>query len=433
MDGPWRGLEDPAIMAPVRTLFAPRRSFAAALGGFVLLSSSVGSSSAGPVRVDGSADRAAEVAPEVAAGPDLAAVSIALAQRASGLSHPVFVTAAPDGSGRLFIVEQTGKIKILKNGTVLAKPFLTETRARMNGGEQGLLGLAFHPDFKTNRKLYVNYTNSSGDSVIREYKASATNPDVVNTSATRIILKVDQPYANHNGGMLAFSKGGLLYIGFGDGGSAGDPGNRAQSIYTLLGKMLRIDVNGTTSTKHYRIPSSNPYVGKPGLNEIWQRGLRNPWRFSFDRVTGNLWIGDVGQGSWEEVDRAIKTSAGPGKGINWGWRVMEGSHCYKPSSGCDTSGKRYPLLDYSHSSGRCSVTGGYVYRGSAIPALVGGYVFGDFCSGEIWVTDSTAARPAAKTLLLATGFAISSFGEDAAGELYVVDYSGGRVLQIVAG
>ena len=181
-----------------------------------------------------------------------------------------------------------------------------------------------------------------GDTVVREYRASSTNPNVVATSTARTILKVDQPYANHNGGMLAFGPDGYLYIGMGDGGDAGDPGNRAQRTDTLLGKMLRINVNGSTSTQNYLIPSSNPYVGRTGRNEIWQIGLRNPWRFSFDRATGNLWIGDVGQGKWEEIDRAVRTSKGAGRGVNWGWRVLEGFHCYKPSSGCSTSGKMKP-------------------------------------------------------------------------------------------
>ena len=365
-----------------------------------------------------------------AAGPS--ATPIALAVRATGLSNPVFVTSAPDGSGRLFIVEQGGKIKILKNGAVLPTPFLTVTYAVMGGSEQGLLGLAFHPSYKTNGKFYVDYTNADGTSVVREYQRSATNPDLADPTKTRVILRQAQPYANHNGGMLAFSKGGYLFIGFGDGGSAGDPGNRAQNLGTWLGKILRIDVNGTTSTHNYRVPSSNPFVGRTGLDEIWQYGVRNPWRFSFDRATGSLWIGDVGQGRYEEVDRAVYTSSGPGRGWNWGWRVMEGSHCFNPSTGCNTSGKALPLLDYDHSAGRCAVTGGYVYRGSAIPALVGAYLFGDFCSGEIWAVDAGAGRPAAKTLKLATGFPISSFGEDQSGELYVVDY-GGRVLQVVAG
>jgi glucose/arabinose dehydrogenase len=358
---------------------------------------------------------------------------IRLALRASGLSKPVFVTSARDGTGRLFIVEQTGRIRIYKNGAVLSTPFLSITSQVSGGSEQGLLGLAFHPSFKTNHKLYIDFTDVNGDTVIREYRVSSTNSNVVATSTARAILKVGQPYDNHNGGMLAFGPDGYLYIGLGDGGGAGDPGNRAQNKDTLLGKILRIDVNGTTSTTNYRNPSSNPFVGVAGRNEIWQYGLRNPWRFSFDRANGNLWIGDVGQASWEEIDRAVRTSSGAGRGVNWGWRVLEGFHCYNPSTGCSTTGKTKPVLEYDHGGGRCSVTGGYVYRGTYVPALVGGYVFADYCSGEIFVINATAASPATRTLLVDTPFTISSFGENAAGDLYVLDLGGGRMYGVVQG
>jgi glucose/arabinose dehydrogenase len=376
-------------------------------------------------------------ADDPAATPDVGTVvmapsasTIKLTEIASGLSKPVFVTSARDGTGRLFIVEKTGRIKIYKGGTVLSTPLLNLSGSVSTGGEQGLLGLAFHPGFTSNRKLYVNYTNTSGDTVIREYRTVSTNPDRVASGSGRTILRINQPYANHNGGMLAFGRDGYLYIGMGDGGSSGDPGNRAQNKDSLLGKMLRINVNGSTSTRNYLIPSSNPYVGAPGRNEIWQRGLRNPWRFSFDRSTGDLWIGDVGQARYEEIDRAKRTSTGPGRGVNWGWRVMEGFHCYKPTSGCNKDGKRLPLLEYSHgSNGRCSVTGGYVYRGTAIPALAGWYVFADYCSGEIWAVASGASSPATKVKLADTDLAISSFGETAGGELLVVSL-GGSVYRI---
>jgi hypothetical protein len=233
-------------------------------------------------------------------------------------------------------------------------------------------------------------------------------------------------------GNIAFGPDGYLYIGMGDGGSGGDPGNRAQSVSTLLGKMLRIDINGTSGTKQYRIPSTNPYVGKTGLDEIWQRGLRNPWRWSFDKATGNLWIGDVGQNRYEEVDRAVKTTTGAGRGYNWGWHVMEGFHCYLPASGCSTSGKRLPLLEYSHSTnGRCAITGGYVYRGTAIASLRGWYVFGDYCSGEVLAVPNTATSKPTPVTLFGTGSGrmVSAFGQDTAGELYVVDL-GGTVYRI---
>jgi glucose/arabinose dehydrogenase len=379
---------------------------------------------------------AAAVLLVAAAPPTLAAPTdahISLALRASGLSKPVLITSARDGTGRLFIVEQTGKIRISVNGTILATPFLSIGSLVSKGAEQGLLGLAFHPSYATNRKLYVNYTDLNGNTVIREYRASSTNRNVVATSTARTILRITQPYANHNGGMLAFGPDGYLYIGTGDGGSAGDPGNRAQRTDTLLGKILRINVNGSTSTRNYLIPSTNPYVGRTGLDEIWQLGLRNPWRFSFDRANGNLWIGDVGQNAWEEIDRAVRTSSGAGRGANWGWRQLEGFHCYNPSTGCSTAGKLMPILEYAHDAGRCSVTGGYVYRGSRIPALVGGYLFADYCTGEIWVINAGAASPAAKTRLLDTSFMISSFGENQSGEMYVVDHAGGRIYLIAPG
>jgi glucose/arabinose dehydrogenase len=379
-----------------------------------------------PLRAPGSPQSAVALA-----APGDAEIRLSL--RASGLSKPVFLASARDGTGRLFVVEQTGRIRIYKNGQFMATPFLSITTQVSKGFEQGLLGLAFHPNYKTNRKLYVNYTDVNGDTIIREYRASSTNPNVVAASTSRRILKIDQPYANHNGGMLAFGTDGYLYIGVGDGGSGGDPGNRAQRRDTLLGKILRVNVNGSTSTRNYLIPSTNPYVGRDGRDEIWQTGLRNPWRFSFDRATGNLWIGDVGQNNWEEINRAVRTSSGPGRGVNWGWKVLEGFHCYSPPSGCSTSGRKMPVLEYEHTSGRCSVSGGYVYRGGLIPALVGGYVFADYCSGEIWVVTATASSPATKTRLLDTSATISSFGESAAGELFVLDRDGGRLYAIVQG
>jgi glucose/arabinose dehydrogenase len=368
-------------------------------------------------------------------GPSAPTSSTIRLVKVADVAKPVLVTSPADGTDRQFIVSKAGRIRVIENGTLLSASFLDISRSVSTGSEQGLLGLAFHPSYSTNRKFYVNYTDTNGNTVIREYKASSSNRNVVESGSGRTILRINQPYSNHNGGMLAFGRDGYLYIGTGDGGSAGDPGNRAQSIDSLLGKMLRININGTTSTRAYRIPSSNPYVGRTGRDEIWQRGLRNPWRFSFDRSSGSLWIGDVGQNRYEEVDRAIRTTSGPGKGVNWGWRVMEGRHCYKPSRGCNTSGKTKPLVEYSHSSnGRCAVTGGYVYRGSAIPALKGWYVYGDYCSGEVWAVAAGASSPATPVRLLGAGSGrlISGFGEDASGRLYLCDLNG-AVYRIVAG
>jgi glucose/arabinose dehydrogenase len=363
---------------------------------------------------------------QVAAAPAPADITLT---KVVDIAQPVLAIGAGDGSGRLFIVQKTGRIRIVKNGALLPTPFLDISGIVSQGGEQGLLGLAFSPGFKTNHRLYVNYTNLAGDTIVREYRTSAGNPDVVDPSTARHVLTVDQPYDNHNGGMLAFGKDGYLYIGMGDGGSGGDPGNRAQNVNQLLGKILRINVNGYSKARGYLIPPSNPYVGRTGADEVWQIGVRNPWRYSFDKATGALWIGDVGQGTWEEVDRVVPTSktAGPGRGVNWGWHVMEGNHCFQPASGCNTKNKALPLTEYSHAAnGRCAITGGYVYRGTAIPSLAAWYVFGDYCSGEVWAVSSTAARPATPVRLVGTGTGrnISGFGQDDANELYLCDLNG---------
>ncbi len=405
-----------------RPVAPPRQRVAVALTAGVLAVLALGGPvAARPIDID-------EPAITTAAVP-----RVALSLRASGLTKPVFVTSARDGTGRLFILEQTGRIKIYKDGAIRTTPFLSLAGKVGTAFEQGLLGLAFHPGFTTNRKLYVSYTDLSNNIVVREYKTFVSSPNRVDTSTARTIITIAKPYNNHNGGMLAFASGGYLFMSTGDGGGIGDSGNRAQSTSSLLGKMLRIDINGTTSTKNYRIPSSNPYVGRDGLDEIWQIGLRNPWRWSFDRANGNMWIGDVGQEFWEEVNRAVRTSSGPGRGVNWGWRSLEGTHCHKPAIGCTTTGMTMPLLDYEHVSGRCSVIGGYVYRGSNLPGLVGYYVFGDFCTGEIWAVPSGASRPATKVLLRDTSLTISSFGEGGSNELYVLDRGGGRMYALVPG
>jgi glucose/arabinose dehydrogenase len=368
-------------------------------------------------------------APARAAVYDPNGFTLSLVRVASGLSQPLYVTHAGDGTNRLFIVEKTGRIKVLKNGQVLSTPFLNLSASVSQGGEQGVLGLAFHPNYETNRLFYVNFTNLNGDTVINEYHANATNPDRAD-GRPRQILFLDQPYSNHNGGALNFGKDGYLYIATGDGGGAGDPGNRAQSLGSLFGKMLRIDVNGVSATKPYRIPSSNPYVGKSGLDEIFARGLRNPWRFSFDKVTGDMWTADVGQNSWEEVNRTIYAQ-GNGNGINYGWRVMEGRHCYSPPTGCNTSGKFLPLVEYGQTSTRCSVTGGYVYRGYQYTVMRGGYFFGDYCSGEIWTINSGATFPASPVRKLDTKYNISSFGQGEYGQVYITALNTGEVFRLV--
>jgi glucose/arabinose dehydrogenase len=371
----------------------------------------------------------------VAAGPaaaapfNAAAVSLSLSRVASGLSSPDFVTNAGDGSGRLFIVEQGGRIKILQAGVVLATPFL-DIRAKVSkSGERGLLGLAFHPDYAANGRFYVYYTDLHGRIAIAAYHRSASDPNVASPTGS-VLLRISKPYSNHNGGMIAFGPGGYLYLGTGDGGGAGDPGNRAQSLGSLLGKILRIDVNRRTPARPYGIPSTNPYVGKVGLDQIWARGLRNPWRFSFDTANGDLWIGDVGQNRWEEIDRS-PAAGGGGRAKNYGWRVLEGNACYRPASGCNRAGKKIPLAVYSHRRG-CSVTGGYVYRGTEYPVLIGGYLFADFCSGRIWAVAAAGAARQTPRQLLDSTLMISSFGQAEDGSLYVTDYRNGGVWKIVA-
>jgi glucose/arabinose dehydrogenase len=400
---------------------------------------------AGPWRTSlGDARAAAAVMPAKPWAPastayDPTKVSLGLSLLKSGFTDPVLVTNAHDGSGRLFVVEQAGRIRVISGGSVLATPFLDLRGAITSGGERGLLGLAFHPHFATYPYVYVDFTDVNGNTAISRYTVSS-NANVLNRSSGVRILTISQPYANHNGGNLAFGPDGYLYIGMGDGGGAGDPGNRAQSVSTLLGKMLRIDIDHASTGKHYRSPATNPYVGKTGLDEIWSRGLRNPWRWSFDRVTGQLWIGDVGQDRWEEVDRSNPQGTTPaGRGTNYGWPVLEGRACYKPPSGCSTTGKQPPLTVYGHSAttaNNCSVTGGFVYRGSAFPVLTGVYLFGDYCSGRIWGVSSRAYTPATATLLrgptASPRLAISSFGEDEAGELYVCDRAGGSVYRLTA-
>ncbi len=342
---------------------------------------------------------------------------------ATGLGAPVALTHAGDGSGRLFIVLQDGRILIHDGAQVLPTPFL-DLRSRVSsGGERGLLGLAFHPDYAANGRFFVHYTHRAGHSIVAGYRVSG-DPNVAGPRSARTVLRVAQPFANHNGGQIQFGPDGALYIGLGDGGSAGDPGNRAQNLRSLLGKILRIDVNPRV---RYAIPPDNPFAAVRGARpEIWALGLRNPWRFSFDRLTGDLYIADVGQGAWEEVN--FEPAGAPG-GANYGWRLMEGTHCFDPSTNCDDGLLDPPVLEYSHASG-CSVTGGYVYRGSAVPGLTGEYVYGDFCSGLIWGARFEPATGWSSRVLEDTDFLISTFGEDEGGELHVADYGTGSIYRI---
>ncbi len=339
-----------------------------------------------------------------------------------GLTRPVYLAHAGDGSGRLFVVEQAGVIRIVRDGKISATPFLDIRDRVESGGEKGLLSVAFHPNYKENGRFFVNYTGRKDGAlktIIAEYKVSPSNPDVADR-VEKIILEIEQPFANHNGGLNKFGPDGFLYIGMGDGGAAGDPFNFAQNLESLLGKFLRIDIE----KEPYAIPQDNPFVGRANTQgEIWAYGLRNPWRFSFDRCTGRLFAGDVGQNRIEEIDLIEK-------GKNYGWRIMEGSQCFEPSTGCNTQGLELPIAEYDHSLG-CSVTGGYVYRGTQYPALIGHYLFGDYCSGRIWsLTEDPQGRWTMRQLI-DSPFSISSFGEDEQGELYVIHY-GGAVHRVTA-
>jgi glucose/arabinose dehydrogenase len=370
-----------------------------------------------------------EVPPSAPGRPfDPDAVELSLEVVADGFIHPLAVVDPGDDSGRLFVVEQDGAIKILRDGRVSPEPFLDLTDLTEASGEQGLLGLAFHPRYETTGRLFVNYTDVGGDTVVAEYHVSDDDPDRADGSPARVLLRIDQPFPNHNGGAVVFGPDGYLYIGTGDGGSGGDPHGNGQRLDTLLGKILRVDVDRRGPQTAYSIPSDNPFVDRSDARpEIWAYGLRNPWRFTFDRVAGMLWIGDVGQGDLEEIDRAPAASPG----LNYGWNVMEGSACFEPPDGCNGEGLVLPITEYTHDDG-CSVTGGFVYRGDRFPALHGGYLFGDFCSGTIWAINAGARGPVAPAEILQTDHAISSFGEDEAGELYLTDLSSGTVLRVTA-
>ena len=347
---------------------------------------------------------------------------------ASGLDFPLFLTAPPGDNARLFVVEKTGRIRIVKNGSLLITPFLDLSAKVSNGSEQGLLGLAFHPDYATNGRFVVNYTNTSGDTRVAVYRVTA-NADVADPASEQVILAIDQPFSNHNGGMVVFGPDRKLYVGMGDGGSGGDPQGNGQNRSVLLGKILRLEVSGTGQAS---VPADNPFVGQAGVRpEIWSYGVRNPWRFSFDRLTRDLYIADVGQNAHEEID-ASTSATQFGRGLNYGWNRMEGAACFSPSSNCDQSGLTLPVLDYTHSDG-CSVTGGYVYRGDAVPAIKGLYFYADYCQG--WVRSFKLSGGSATEqhdwTELRPGGQITSFGEDARGELYVM-ISSGRVFRFAA-
>jgi glucose/arabinose dehydrogenase len=340
---------------------------------------------------------------------------------------PLDIVAPDDGSGRLFVVAQDGKIWVVDgSGSVLPSPMVDLGPRIRSGGEQGLLGLALHPGFPTDPRVFVNYTNKDGDTIIASLTIDPNNPNRLDPDSHRQILFVDQPFANHNGGDLLFGPDGYLYAFFGDGGSGGDPQGNGQNPEALLGKVLRLDVDHPSGDLAYASPAGNPFLDRNGRDEIWLLGMRNPWRAAFDRATGDLWIGDVGQSAWEEIDVA-RVSVG---GLNFGWNRMEGNHCYPPGSNCPTEGLTPPVTEYGHDLG-CTVVGGYVYRGSKHPALAGAYLFADYCSGRIFAIDPSSDAFREPVEVGDGGSGLSSFGEDTAGELYVTNLSG-DVSRVVA-
>jgi glucose/arabinose dehydrogenase len=345
--------------------------------------------------------------------------TIGLQTFASGFTRPLEITNA--GDSRLFVVEQGGLIKILNSdGTTNPNPFLNISSLISNSGEKGLLGLAFHPNYSTNGFFYVNYINLDGNTVIAKYTVDSGNPNIANAASGSILLTITQPYANHNGGTLKFGPDGYLYIGMGDGGSGGDPENRAQNVNELLGKMLRININSGTP---YSIPADNPYVGIAGADEIWAIGLRNPWKFSFDKKLGNLWIADVGQDNVEEINTVAATQSG----LNYGWRCYEGDAAYNTASCLPQASMKFPLKTINHSTGACSITGGYAYNGTVYPNFAGLYFFTDYCNPQIGMMTTNGTVTFSEVF---SGNNFSTFGEDNNGELYVAAINNGSVFKI---
>ncbi|MDX9856758.1 MAG: PQQ-dependent sugar dehydrogenase [candidate division Zixibacteria bacterium] len=359
-------------------------------------------------------------------------LTLSLQTVVSGLSNPIYITSAPNDSVRLFVLEREGYVRIIEGDSVLSQPMLDISDRVVTGGERGLLGMAFHPDFPDTQAFFLNYVNRINDTdwtFISRFPITG-NPDIADPSAEQVILKIRQPQTNHNGGTILFGPDKYLYIGMGDGGGTGDPLEMAQSPFALLGKLLRIDVrNGAP----YTVPVGNPWVGTVDtLPEIFAFGLRNPYRWSFDRVTADLWIADVGQFVYEEVNVTRWSDLG---GQNYGWDITEGFHCYEPASNCDSAGLDHPIFEYNHNNGRCSITGGHVYRGCAIPDLTGWYIYGDYCTGQIWRlkvdsagnVDSEFGSP----MFDVGNFDLATFGEDYYGELYIAELNTGRVRKIV--
>ena len=362
-------------------------------------------------------------APDPGGGLDLTGLAITLEPFSEVSGGPLAMTAPDDGTGRLFVAAQDGRIWVVAaDGSVLPDPMINLASRLRSGGEQGLLGIAVHPTFPSDPRVFVDYTDTNGDTIVASLRVDPNDPDRLDDRSEQRLLFVDQPYPNHNGGALAFGPDGFLYVSLGDGGSGGDPQGNGQRLDSLLGKILRLDIDGTDT---YAIPGDNPFAEGGGEPEIWAYGLRNPWRMSFDRETGDLWIGDVGQGSFEEVDVA---RAGLG-GLNFGWRVMEGSHCYSADS-CDQAGLTLPASDYGRDQG-LTVIGGYVYRGTTYAFLRGAYLFADYGSANLFAIDASGDAYRAPTVVGSGSNGISAWGEDAGGELYVLALNG-TIAKVVA-
>ncbi len=357
--------------------------------------------------------------------PAVEGMSVTLEPFATVPGGPLAMTAPDDGTGRLFVAAQDGKIWLVEeDGTVRTTPLVDLGPRLRSGGEQGLLGLATHPTFPTDPRIFVNYTDLNGDTVIASLALDPNDANRVDPDSHRQLLFVDQPFANHNGGGAIFGPDGYLYVSLGDGGGGGDPQGNGQRLDTLLGKILRLDID-VAPQAGYASPRDNPFASGGGLPEILHYGLRNPWRLSFDRATGDLWIGDVGQNLWEEVDVARADE----RGLNFGWNVMEGAHCFNATT-CDSAGLRLPVSDYGRDLG-CTVIGGYAYRGAAYPFLVGTYLFADYCSGRIFAIDAASDALVAPVPVGSGSGSIAAFGEDTNGELYVLSLDGG-VSRVVA-
>ena len=356
---------------------------------------------------------------------DPGAVKVRLERTASGLREPTMVTPAGDGSGRLFVTERAGRIVIVESGQLRGSPYLDiRSLVGSSGQEQGLLSVAFHPRYVENGLFYINYIDLRGTTIIARYSVSS-DQNAADPASASVLLRITQPAANHNGGLMVFGPDGYLWIGMGDGGGAGDQFRNAQNRQSLLGKLLRIDIN---SGESYGIPPDNPFINVPNVApEIWAYGLRNPWRFSFDWPTGELYIADVGQNRYEWVHHQ---DAGARGGQNFGWPIMEGLHCYPSGNSCNTAGLDPPITEYGHDKG-CSITGGFVYRGQAYPQVQGVYFFADFCSGRLWALDWSAAGGWRQTELANTGLSVSTFGQDEAGELYLATLDGGALYHLV--